>query len=275
MNDAPHPGTWPCRLYAARVAGTAPALAASALSIAKQLPAWLGTEPYCWDIESEPSRKISLDDATIERLLGRLRSGRPFLLGDRADDWTAAFAIGVDHVHRREYASLSMPSAAEAQLLELEPMMALVTAFARAFSAPAGYLEDAGLIHAFSGRRAHERNHANLPPEIRDLVPREEFRDLPGLAGPLPQLLVRDELPIDRIPAGLFWINWWSAPLIEELGRSRVADAGWARIEEHSDRSMTLAVTQHPPDLTRREDIDILASIVVRLDLVAAQKRLA
>lgn len=274
-HDAPPPGTWPCRLYAERRLGSGPALATAARAIAEQLPSLLGTQAYDWDVESEPSRKVTLDDATMQRLLGRLQRGRPFLLADRASDWTALFAIGIDQVHRRDYADLALPNAGQKQLLGLEPMMKLVTAFAQTFGAYVAFVEDSALARAYSGRRAHERNYANLPADIRDLVPYEEFHELPGMAGSLPQLLHSSELPSDEIPSAVYWINWWSAPMIDRLGRSRVAQAGWARVEDNPDGSMTLAATVSPPDLTRGADIDTLASIVRALDLEAAQRNLA
>lgn len=274
-SESPPPGMWPSRVYTERVRGTGPSLATVARDIAQQLPALLGSQPFCWDVESEPSRRVELDEPTIQQLLGRLRRGRPFLLADRASNWSFLFAIGVDEVHGREYADLSLSGSGEPQPLALAPMMELVTAFARTFDAPSGYVEDSALLHAFVGRRIHERNYANVPPEIRDLVPYEEFRDVPGIAGSVPQLLHRSELPPDQVPSAVYWVNWWSARLIDNLDRARVAGAGWARVQAHADGSMTLAATDHPPDLTRREDIEALASIVRALNLAAVQRRYA
>ena len=274
-HDAPPPGMWPSELYAERRRGTGPMLADAARALAELLPPLLRTDPFVWDVESEPPEQVALDRATLERLLSRLRRGRPFLLADRAADWTAMLAVQVDERAGLETATLSLPSTSERPLASLDVMVRLVDGFARALGAHVAFVRDAAVLHAFAGRRAHERSFASLPAQVRAFVPIEPFEELPGLAEPVPQLHVAQELPTDRVPSAVYWINWWSAPIVDTLGRERVLAAGWARIAPHADGALTLVATPQPPDLTTLADVRVLASIVTALELPELQRRMA
>lgn len=277
MNEpAPTPDLWPCRLYAERKLGGRPSLVEIGRAIATLLPRHLHTGPFEWDIDSQPPRRIALEDRALQDLLDRGLQGRPFLLADRPAGWTTLFAIGVTEHEGIEYVDIALPGSRQPQLADLDGMMGLATAVARASGAYIAYTDDSALGHTYAGRRARERGYENLPADARDLVGAQPpFEDVPGLAGPLPQMLLRTDLPADRIPAEVQWINWWNAAMVDELGRDRVLGAGWERVTAHPDGSLTLAATREPPDLTKRADIDRLVRIVAALDLVEIQQRAA
>jgi hypothetical protein len=272
-DDAPPFDTFPHELYAERREGTGRPLADAARRLAAAISEVLAIAPLDWDVEARPPMKVVPD--AFERLLGRLRQGRPFAIADRSVHWSTMLAIQASPLERREYISLALPPRAMAQLADLDQMIELVARCAHELDAHVAFTRDAAIDHAFYGRRAHERNFEQIPPQLRAIVPMEQFERHPALGGDVPQLLVPQELPTDRVPTGVYWINWWGPAIVAELGRERILAVGWARTLEHDDRSLTLVATEQPPDLTDAGDVRKLAAIAEALDLGERQRGLA
>ncbi|MEO8549054.1 MAG: hypothetical protein ABI678_03755 [Kofleriaceae bacterium] len=213
--------------------------------------------------------------AAFDELLARLASGRPFAIADRRDRWTTMLAIQSSSVTDREYLNLSLPPRALPQLADLDRMIELVTRCARELEAHVAFTRDAAIDDGYHGRRAHERGQAQIPAELRSLVPIEAYEPHPALAGELPQLLVPQELPTERMPSGVYWINWWGPAIVAELGRERILGADWARSVEHADTSLTLVATVHPANPGDPRDVERLASIIEALELPTLQRRIA
>jgi hypothetical protein len=256
----------------------------AAIELATRIPAIFSAPPLSWDVglltEGGAAEPVALDEATISARLDRLRRHAiPFVLADRSADWAFLLAVQESPVEGVQYADLSLSAAVEPQLAATREAMALVTTMGVALGGHVAYLEDAQLLNLYSGRRANARTLAALPPEVRRQLSPEALADLEGVpvgagsAGPLPELLLPGELQRDRVPSGVYWLNWWSARLVETLDREVVRRAGWERVVEHADGSMTLAVTDHQVDVNERDDVERLANIIAALDLPAVQQR--
>lgn len=272
MEPDPHPSLWPHAVYAIRRAGAGRPLAECVVAIANTLPDVLGTDPFTWDLDPEPPRQITLDTVAVAK---RLRGA--FMLGDRPAGWTAMLSASTPYappgIARQDVVSLTLPGPRERPLVELDGMMTLVERIAGELSAHIAYAHDSALGHAYHGRRLLERSRELIPPAIRDQMPVETYHPLPGLAGALPALRPDVELDDTLVPAGVYWINWWSAGIVDAIGREKVTAAGWARIATHPDGAMTLVATIAPPDPTSAADVSQLAHLIGALDLVAVQDR--
>lgn len=148
------------------------------------------------------------------------------------------------------------------------PVLAtLVRDAAEQLGATQAYVEDDVLLLRYFSRRATERARAATPPEFRDRIP-----DPPDLGGVDLDLLVVHDYDRLRVPAGVFWVNYWSAALVATLGQARVRAAGWARIIEAASGALVLVATDEPLDPQSPSHLDRLRSILDRLQLREAQE---
>jgi hypothetical protein len=144
----------------------------------------------------------------------------------------------------------------------------LVRDVAEQFGATQAYVEDDVLLLRYFSRRATERARAATPPEFRDRIP-----DPPDLGGDVDlDLLVVHDYDRLRVPAGVFWVNYWSAALIATLGQARVRAAGWARILESASGALVLVATDEPLDPQSQLHLDRLCAILDQLRLREAQE---
>ena len=272
--DEPLPDQWPQALVARRVVGSGAALVACTFALLQKLPALLGTEPFCWQLgDTNRARRFDLDLPSITSSLNR--SGGLAVV-DRPTHWTTMVQVAKTAPQRRESFELSLPGPRERQLLDLAGMMALVHTCASTLEAHVAYTLHLALHVTYHGRRAIERtehNLANLPPKVRASIPKQTFEPVPGIAPGLPDLLESLDFDETLVPDGVYWLNWWSARMIDALGRERVEAAGWERIAHHADGSMTLAATEAPPDLTSPADVGRLVRILEALELRSQQER--
>jgi hypothetical protein len=274
--EGPPPDQWPQALIARRVTGAGAGLAECTLALLERLPAMLGTEPFCWQLgDTSRARRVEIDLATIAASIGRPGG---LAVVDRPTAWTTMVQVSRTAPQKRESFELSLPGPRDHQLLDLDGMMALVHACAATLHAHVACTLHLALHVTYHGRRSIERAEkhlASLPPKVRASIPKQTFEPVPGIAPGLPDLLEAVDFDETLVPDGVYWINWWNARMIDELGRDRVERAGWARIVRHADRSMTLAATEAPPDLTSAEDVARLTRILDALELRARQERRA
>lgn len=272
--DGPPPDQWPQALIARRVAGDGTALADCTLELLRRLPALLGTEPFCWQLgDTSRARRFELEAPYLAASINRPGG---LAVVDRPTQWTTMVQIARTAPQRRETLEMSLPGPRERQLLDLDGMMALVHACATTLEAHVAYTLHLALDVTYHGRRAIERAEqqlAGLPPKVRASIPRQTFEPVPGVAPGLPDLLQASDLDETLVPDGVYWLNWWSAPMIDALGRARVEAAGWARTTQHADGSMTLAATLAPPDLTSPDDVGRIVRILGAIELRARQEQ--
>lgn len=272
--DGPPPDQWPQALIARRVAGSGTALADCTLALLEQLPSLLGTEPFCWQLgDTSRARRVELDLAHIAASIARPGG---LAVVDRPTAWTTMVQVARTAPQRRESFELSLPGPRERQLLDLEGMMSLVHTCATTLHAHVAYTLHLALHVTYHGRRSierAERNLSTLPPKVRASIPKQTFEPVPDIAPGLPDLLEAVDFDETIVPDGVYWLNWWNAKMIDELGRARVETAGWERIAHHADGSMTLAATEEPPDLTSPGDVGRLVGILDRIELRAHQER--
>jgi hypothetical protein len=273
-NDGPPPDQWPQALLARRVAGSGTALPDCTLALLDQLPGILGTEAFCWQLgDTSRARRFELD---LPRITTSINRPGGLAVVDRPTQWTTMVQVARTPSQRRESFELSLPGPREPQLLDLDGMMALIHTCASTLEAHVAYTLHLALHVTFHGRRQierTERNLAQLPPKIRASIPKQTFEPVPGIAPGLPDLLEALDFDETLVPDGVYWLNWWNARMIDNLGRDRVEAAGWARIARHADGSMTLAATEAPPDLTSPDDVGRLIRILDTIDLRSQQER--
>lgn len=274
--DGPPPEQWPQALIARRIVGSGAALADCTLALLDKLPAVLGTDRFCWQLgDTSRARRVELDLAHIAASIARPGG---LAVVDRPTAWTTMVQVARTAPQRRESFELSLPGPRERQLLDLEGMMALVHTCASTLDAHVAYTLHLALHVTYHGRRSIERteqNLATLPAKLRASIPKQTFEPVPGIAPGLPDLLEAVDFDEALVPDGVYWLNWWNAKMIDELGRDRVEAAGWTRIAHHPDGSMTLAATEAPPDLTSPDDVGQLIRILDAIELRAHQDRRA
>ena len=263
---------WPQTLYAIRRRTAAPSLASCVVELATKAPAILHTGPFEWDVASDPPQRVQLTEAVVEQLMGEA-----LMLADKPTDWTTVIGASAPFappgMRALDILDVGLPGPREAQLADLAGMMTLVGAAGTALHAHVAFTQDAALAHTYHGRRAMLRNHAAVAKLVPGYVPNEQFEPIAGVASGLPELLEAIEIDDTLAPDGVYWINWWSAKIVDAIGRERVLNAGWARTEQHADGSLTLAATDAPPDLTSPRDVARLAGIIRTLDLLAHQTK--
>jgi hypothetical protein len=137
------------------------------------------------------------------------------------------------------------------------------------FGALSAFTEDFELIRLTRGRRALELAAERVPEELR------EFANLPTLdpSDLITQLLVPEEFDRRYAPEGIWWINYWTAPIVETLGVDRIRAAPWAEIHEHRDGTLLLVVTEHILDPRSPEDLAALDHLIRELGIRDAQER--
>ncbi len=264
----PQLNAWPCRAYAQRLPGTGRPLHQVAQQVAKRLPDLLQCEPFDWAVTLHNEQPRARQEALNDKLFRNLVSGEVLGLANRPENWLGLFSAYQSIPARVEEIYLSLPGPHQPQPTDLNGMMGLIGMFGVELQARIAYVEDAALMQCYTGRRFHELSLADvagiLPP---GLITETEWLPPPGVAGTLPELLAPREFDLSRVPSGVMWVNWWTSDQIETLGRERVRTAGWEKTIEAADGSMTLAALPGPVDLTRKEDVDKLSSIVQALDL--------
>src|SRR5262245_3336137 len=274
--DAPPPDQWPQALIARRVVSAGAALADCTLALLEKLPTLLGTDPFCWQLgDTSRARRVELDLSHIAASIARPGG---LAVVDRPTSWTTMVQVARTMPQRRESFELSLPGTRDRQLLDLDGMMSLVHTCASALHAHVAFTLHLALHVTYHGQRSierAERNLATLPPKVRASIPKQTFEPVPDIAPGLPDLLEAVDFDETLVPDGVYWLNWWNAKMIDDLGRDRVEAAGWARIAHHPDGSMTLAATEGPPDLTSPDDVGRLLRILDAIELRARQEKRA
>jgi hypothetical protein len=146
----------------------------------------------------------------------------------------------------------------------------LVQRVAEGFGAYHAHLEDERLLIRYQARSAMERARAATPAHLRQYLPdTPTFAD--GVA--LPDLLVPQQYDRRRVPAGVWWINYWSAAQVAELGEERVRGAGWARVIDAADGAVVLVATDEPLDPASTAHLEHLRALLANLGIEDAQQR--
>jgi hypothetical protein len=153
----------------------------------------------------------------------------------------------------------------------VDRVMTLTRTVAESFGAYNAHLQDERLLLLYQSARGAELARASVPEELRQYVPDPPFDPA---ASPIPALLVPHEYDRRRVPAGVWWVNYWSAEQVSTLGEERVRAAGWARVVDADGGALVLAATEEPLDLSRPDHVGRLRSLVLGLGLPEAQARL-
>ncbi len=156
------------------------------------------------------------------------------------------------------------------QLPPVDSAMSLVREVAEALGAYHAHVEDDQLLIHYQSRRATQRARAAVPPEYLQYVP--DPPEVPG-AGSVPELLVPQEYDARKVPAGVWWVNYWDRVQVQTIGEQRVHDAPWARLVETADGAFVLAATDDPLDPTRPDHVARLRELLDELHLREAQER--
>jgi hypothetical protein len=263
---------WPdgLRLVAMREHRRDSDVAARLSDLAALIGDWMGCGPL--NLAGKELRRIDLTPAGITTYLDALRTARAggdiqvFSLGSGADadesiilyDWNDLSPIPIEQM----WLPLELPDA--------HATIELVARVAAIFSAITAFTEDPRIVRLTRARRAIERALARIPDERRhDASPPA----LPPVVANMPQLLVPEEYDRRRAPEGVYWVNVWSAPIVETVGEQRVREAPWAEVRELDQGALLLVATRHVLDPTSAKDIGILAAILRELDLRSAQER--
>jgi hypothetical protein len=152
----------------------------------------------------------------------------------------------------------------------VDRMMELTRTVAEGFGAYNAHLQAERLLLLYQSARGAERARASVPEDLRQYIPDPPFDPA---ASPVPALLVPQEYDRRRVPAGVWWVNYWGADQVSTLGVDRVRGAGWARILDADDGALVLAATEEALDLSRPDHVDRLRSLVLGLGLPEAQAR--
>jgi hypothetical protein len=150
----------------------------------------------------------------------------------------------------------------------VETVMALVSAAAIGFGAYHAHIDDTRLRHRYFSERAGARAASLVPEEYRRYVPEPEV-----FAEKLPELLLEDEYDRRKVPAGVWWVNYWDAEQVRTVGVEAIRDAGWARRDELPGGGWLLAATEEPLDPDRPDHLARLRTLLDRLRLAELQRR--
>jgi hypothetical protein len=154
--------------------------------------------------------------------------------------------------------------------LSLDACLSLLDDLAVALDAYHAHVEDDRLMLGYQAHRATERARAAVPEEYRQYIP-EPPESPPGQE--LPRLLVPQEYDSRRVPAGVWWVNYWDPTQLHTLGEERVRAAPWARIRHATRGGLLLAATEEPSDPGVPDHVARLRRLVTELRLRAAQER--
>jgi hypothetical protein len=268
----PPSAAYPCVL-AERAANTLEELGSPMTRIARALEEGLGVrEP--WFSGLEQGKLIDLDECEVSRYaksVARARTaGIPEVCCLRSSGGKDAVEVFVDVEATPSGTGVASASFSVAKYrLSLDQLMPLVIKFATAFEAVHAHFEEERLLLEYQERRAFERTWDMVPPDLRQYIPEPEVAS-GDLA--LPDLLVPQEYDRLRVPAGVWWVNYFGRPQVETLGEERIRGAGWARVEDAGSGSLALAPTEEPLDLLNPAHTRKLSNIIDRLALVEAQR---
>ncbi len=151
----------------------------------------------------------------------------------------------------------------------VDAVLALLGEVATALDAHHAHVEDARLLLLYQSRRATERARSAVPAEYRQYIP--DPPDLPA-AGPVPQLLVPQEYDARRVPAGVWWVNYWGGGQVRTVGEERIRAVPWARILSSGDGALLLAATEDPLDPEIPAHVTRLRELTEGLGLRALQE---
>ena len=263
---------WPSglRLVAFRELRRESGVAASLSAIAALIGEWSGRGPL--DLVGDELRRIDPTPAGIAVYLDAVRTARArgdiqvFSLARGADaddpiifyDWNDLSLIPTEQI----WLPLVLPDA--------QRTLELVARVATAFPAITAFTEDPEIIRLTRARRAIERALERIPDERRHNASPPA---LPAVEADMPQLLVPEGYDRRRVPEGIWWVNVWSAPIVEAVGTQRVRAAPWAEVRKLDGGALLLVATPHVLDPTSTEDVGILAGLLRELDLRSVQER--
>ncbi len=75
------------------------------------------------------------------------------------------------------------------------------------------------------------------------------------------------------LPEAVWWANYWSADVVDRLGRERVTSAPWHRYEDTGDGGLFLVSTRRRPAPNRPETLQAIADITEAVGLPASQRQ--
>jgi hypothetical protein len=265
------PNLVPRELLAERAATSFVGLAPSITGVCRALERGLAL-PAAWAMGDPPGEPTALDDLTVERFLRRVveerNQGFPaacWFTADGAPPPTAAFQVDATPTSAIAQARCALPDPPpDAAALAL-----LVRDVAEALGAHQAYVEDDVLLLRYFSRRATERARAATPPELRRHIPDPPVFD----DGVELDLLVVHDYDRLRVPAGVFWVNYWSAEQVASLGEARVRTAGWAQILDAARGALVLVATEAPLEPNDPAHLAQLRGLLDKLGLREAQER--
>jgi hypothetical protein len=85
-------------------------------------------------------------------------------------------------------------------------------------------------------------------------------------------LLAGHEIDRAAVPEVIGWINVWSDPVIERLGREKVMRCSWVRSSRLGSRAHLFVASNEPPDLAHLASLRAVADLVDCVDLPKAQR---
>jgi len=224
-----------------------------------------------WTLGQPPSAAVEISETAIGLFVRRVERQRRQGIAEvcsfalMADPEPISMAVSVLPYDGVPYLWFGLPD--EVQTLARLP--ALVRDVAEAFGAYNACVEDERLLGRYVLRRTIEREREIVPPEyqryVGELPVYEDSIDL--------DMLLPNQFDRQRVPTGVWWVNYWSGPQVATLGEQRVRSASWARVIDMPDGALVLVPTEEQLDSNNRAHLARLRRIIDEVGLHEAQER--
>jgi hypothetical protein len=133
------------------------------------------------------------------------------------------------------------------------------------------FFHDRRTDHLYVGPSLFERRIREDPPDEHDRIPPLTLPE--DLELYLPQVRYDHELNLRMVPEAVWWLNYWSATIVDNIGRDRILTAPWAATHEMPGGALLLEATRERLDVSRRDHCQRLREICSAIDLIAVQER--
>ncbi|HYN92511.1 MAG TPA: DUF5953 family protein [Pilimelia sp.] len=223
----------------------------------------LGLAAGDWRVGEPPGRPVELTEPAVAAYVTEVRRAR-----ERLEAVICALASGplliilsTDQTPAGQLDTLSFRL--PAGLVDADRVAAVATAVCSAFGAFHGHIEDDRLMMLYQSDRAAQRAWAATPEHLRQYLPGPPPMPDDGV----PALLVPQEYDRRRVPAGVWWVNYWDQRQAATVGEDRIRAAGWARAAPVDGGAWTLTATEEPLDALLPEHAARLGALVADLRL--------
>lgn len=244
------------------------------IETAKILADWLSTSPCCY--AGFPGRFVDFEESSIAQYLEQTRSSdlfdefRLFSLSDHPTKPRIFLFYLETEINDNLVQGIYFPllwSVHNKNLLKIDLFSKVSLEICKIFDADFGWVRDYKISRLFQ-RSIREYNY-NIS---RSSIKEQNYVISPSLPlgieqDPLPELLFSSEFDQLKVPDGIQWVNYWSSPVVDRIGREKVQRAPWSRQYELENRAMFLVPTEEMLNVKNGEHLRILDEIVEKIEL--------